>query len=312
MKSELLESTRQVFANINALEKVLHVQEMHQNGGLRAKPHELRQTWVRFKHSLEETGDVIQAPEPGQGLASLWLRYVCREAASAEVAIRQYGWEEIVFHNHDNLFRLVTTCRQVGFSLLRFLESCNRGLISLLEPNSLPSEKLRSLAEEWAASETDPARGMAQPLNSDYPRRAGELVLEAINALEVKAEYLKDETFSGHVLGNLDVPASLAGRLGATSDRELNQVVAKLMLVPDGPGSPALAAYPAHLYARDKWIYEHISSHCRKSLKLALKPVANQNGWQIISTPNGLKKSADRYATFHNLPPRRFGPRTND
>jgi hypothetical protein len=59
-------------------------------------------------------------------------------------------------------------------------------------------------------------------------------------------------------------------------------------------------------YARDQWIYENIQSHTFHTLSLALKEQAKIERWQIISSRNGFKKTAKRYADFHRLPERGF------
>ncbi|MCO6045913.1 hypothetical protein NG895_18595 [Aeoliella sp. ICT_H6.2] len=59
-------------------------------------------------------------------------------------------------------------------------------------------------------------------------------------------------------------------------------------------------------YARDKWLYENIESCSFTDLQLKLKQVAKRERFVIITSRPGIKKAADRYATFHQLPVRRF------
>lgn len=69
----------------------------------------------------------------------------------------------------------------------------------------------------------------------------------------------------------------------------------------------AAKQYPSpQTYGRDKWIYENITSHTCHALSQKLKNRAKQNKWEIISSRNGFKKAADRYADFHTLERRRF------
>ena len=59
-------------------------------------------------------------------------------------------------------------------------------------------------------------------------------------------------------------------------------------------------------YARDKWIYDNIHKNTSDTLSRKLKTKARKEKWQIISSRNGFKKAADRYADFHSLEERRF------
>lgn len=59
-------------------------------------------------------------------------------------------------------------------------------------------------------------------------------------------------------------------------------------------------------YARDQWIYDHVHQNSCHTLSLKLKKKAKTEKWTIISSRNGFKKGADRYADFHKMERRRF------
>lgn len=72
----------------------------------------------------------------------------------------------------------------------------------------------------------------------------------------------------------------------------------------DEPPSPT---YPnPGTYARDMWIYDSIHRFSCDTLSRKLKEKAKAERWTIISSRNGFKKAADRYADFHKLERRRF------
>jgi hypothetical protein len=74
---------------------------------------------------------------------------------------------------------------------------------------------------------------------------------------------------------------------------------------PEANGTPAAYPAPQH-YARDKWIYEKIATMNYAALSLEIKTISQKNRWDIITSRNGFKDSADRYANFHSLDLKRF------
>ena len=90
--------------------------------------------------------------------------------------------------------------------------------------------------------------------------------------------------------------------------RSLTQAVTEVTAI-DWREKPT-PSWGAEIEARNKWIYDEC---CRgtaySAIILQLKKMPP--GWRRISTPNGLKDVAKRYAKFHNLPssPTRQGGR---
>jgi hypothetical protein len=60
-------------------------------------------------------------------------------------------------------------------------------------------------------------------------------------------------------------------------------------------------------YARDKWIYDNIEG-CKsfRMLQLAMEKIARREQFELLTSGQGFKNAADRYADFHGLPKRRF------
>ena len=72
-------------------------------------------------------------------------------------------------------------------------------------------------------------------------------------------------------------------------------------------GDPVAGAYPsAKTYARDEWIYKNIHLNSYDTLSRGLVEKSKSAKWEIISSRNGFKKAADRYADFHKREHRRF------
>ena len=55
-------------------------------------------------------------------------------------------------------------------------------------------------------------------------------------------------------------------------------------------------------YARDNWIYENYGTMTHNAMSLELEKRKKTDGWKPLSSPNGIKKAAKRYADFHGLP----------
>ena len=64
--------------------------------------------------------------------------------------------------------------------------------------------------------------------------------------------------------------------------------------------SPESYKWPAS-YERDKWIYENIPEHSFSDTVTALEKLAIKKNWDLVTSRNGLKKVAKRYADFHNF-----------
>jgi hypothetical protein len=177
-----------------------------------------------------------------------------------------------------------------------------------------------------------------------YVRQAGELILRAVAELEVRPDLFRDEQFRGQVLKYLDLPSGLAwSRLSETSGAGLLALVEWLSpqlrirsdaiqsqyeqeytgqrqneSVDEAPQqgsalgtSPRKAYSTPELYPRDKWIYENIHLHDCQTLSKMLEKECHLKQWKFIDSRNGFKESADRYASFHGYPQRRFpDPRT--
>lgn len=89
-------------------------------------------------------------------------------------------------------------------------------------------------------------------------------------------------------------------------NRELRDGKASGDVAPQ-PQIAASTPYPKpQTYSRDKWIYENIGKNTCDTLSCKLREKAKAEKWEIISSRNGFKKAADRYAEFHSLRKRRF------
>jgi hypothetical protein len=327
------ELTRAVWGELDDLRKVVDARDMHENGGLRAGGHEFRAAWTKFAAALRAAGGVITNPQPGQGLASIWLRAIYQKAVQVEEAAAHYenGWQDVVRHNNDSLFWLVTRGWESCNQLFKRSSQGGSQLAALLQPPSRPMRELCQLAEEWTADfESAPNEPQGRVHNQwspeerrrdEYLREAGELLLQAVDAVEISTECLEKgkEDFCGHFLKYMDTPDILVrSYLNTVSGEGLLEWVDSLEprqghLANDAvqrgsvPDPTPTNSYPTpHTYARDKWIYDNIEAHDCHSLSLKLKRVAKRNKWEIISSRNGLKKSADRYADSHGLPRRRY------
>ena len=65
---------------------------------------------------------------------------------------------------------------------------------------------------------------------------------------------------------------------------------------------PSLAAYPLpDKYERDKWIFENVPKMSFRETVTSLENLAVKKGWYSVSTRNGLKKCARRFARFHGF-----------
>ncbi len=210
-----ISSVRAVHGALSHLHDVLHVADIHKNGGLKGDPAELEPAWKKLEEALVAADHVMRAPSPEQEQASSWLKTIFEQAAKVEEAVFRHSgnWNAVIWHANDSLHWLVTNGWQSGYE---FTAARSR-------------RKLRDL------------------------------------------------------LGRVDSPRA------------------------DGRTADPTQPYPTpDLYARDKWIYENIQSHTRHSLSLALSKKARIEKWQIISSRNGFKKAANRYAKYHGLPERTF------
>ena len=64
--------------------------------------------------------------------------------------------------------------------------------------------------------------------------------------------------------------------------------------------SPESYKWPAS-YERDKWIYDYIPKHSCSDTVTALEKLAIKKNWDLVTSRNGLKKAAKRYADFHGF-----------
>jgi hypothetical protein len=254
----------------------------------------------------------------------------------AEVQRWQSGRSDVPRYAVSSLTWLVGELPHAGKALVSGKREWRGDVTELLEPDQPLLSRLRQLAASWEAqlpgSVTEPPEFMPvselgyweqrQKLRDDFLRRAGELILQAVDSVSVKRDLLDDRDFLRCVVRSIDYPAYLPSELlrEKTGDALLEFVA---QLEPPNPSDRAVLGrdaaetpagpvvpqneYPSpNTYARDKWIYENIQEHTCHSLSLALKEKATTEKWQIISSRNGFKKAANRYAVFRGLPERVF------
>jgi hypothetical protein len=309
------DSVRLVSDAIENLYKVLNTRDMHLNGGLRWNdPIEFRRAWKQLDESLRASAGVMKTPRPGQGIWALWLSDVFQHAANVEEAARKAtsGLSDWKLLDHESLFLLVSNGRLTLFQIVKFRSRQNHGLGALLQSDCRQLDRLRQLAKEWA-SDSRAHRGSRRQTVREYLRTAGELVLRAVDDVEVAPQWFEEPDFRKRVLENLDTPCDIlrpylrevSGKcLLGFADRLEPKVTQPAPNTPDGP--PKGYSKP-NLYGRDQWIYENIGRDDYQSLSAKFKEAARRPKWEMISSRNGFKNSADRYAGFHRLPRGRFG-----
>lgn len=64
-------------------------------------------------------------------------------------------------------------------------------------------------------------------------------------------------------------------------------------------------------YARDKWIYENIDRYSCAKLSVKLKETGKPHHWALVTSRNGLKDAAKKYAGYAGLPVKGFPDRRN-
>ena len=305
---------RPVSGVLDDLREVLHVRDMRENGGLQADQLELRRTWKKLNEALLELADVIQKPQPGQGLASVWLRAICEKAAKVEEAAKRYpnGWSDVLFHDDMSVSWLVIDHWQNGYHILKWSRDQQPGLESLLAPESSLPDRLRRLGEQWT-TECDNAADERQrnEVDNTYRRQVGDTFLDAVDALYITYQTLEIADFEVQVLRYLDLPSGLVPAfLPEVSGEGLLAFIERLEEPRDDEAEAERQQseqYPLPgNYARDKWIYEKFNKHDCHSLSLKLKKKVAREKWVIITSRNGFKKAADRYAKFHGFSKRRF------
>jgi hypothetical protein len=145
----------------------------------------------------------------------------------------------------------------------------------------------------------------------------GELILQAVNELDVAGNWLRDDAFREHIVKNVDFLPAIAGPpyLLGLSSKALTAWIDQLepkQLIDEFQPANGLELQPPkpyptpETYARDQWIFENIQNHTCRSLSLELKRQSVPKKWIVISSRNGLKVAADRYANHHGFDPRRF------
>jgi hypothetical protein len=161
--------------------------------------------WQSLQNALESAGSAINTPPPDDGLAALWLRVICHEAAGVAERARQEpgGYYDLLIQEDEGLFWLALTAPIVGFRLLNFaghLASNPFAAILGLPKRKSAADQLRKLAnrvESWWNNQPalpprndsffvrqDIAEHQRQELErslSPYAQEAGTLILEAIN-----------------------------------------------------------------------------------------------------------------------------------
>jgi len=314
---ETNDPTKEVRNAIERLGKVLNVDDMHKNGGLKGNPQEIEAAWSVLKTALSDGAGVISSPAPGQGLKSIWLRAVYARAAKIGAKEKAKGWHELLLHQDDNLIDLVTTQSQRGYDVAKYHAKRQSDFPDLLAPKTSALDELLALSDRWATkwqNLSEEARAQDQPValwryeRSTEIQKAGELLLSAIDRCEIRPESIDDDDFRDQLLRNLDSPDVLvwAYMTGAVSE-DLATLVRRLAPKPAEMPRLPLEPYPSpSTYERDMWLYENMPDHTWQSLSAEEKKRGRARGWKVILSRNGIKEAADRFAAYHGKPLHRF------
>ena len=83
---------------------------------------------------------------------------------------------------------------------------------------------------------------------------------------------------------------------------KLSEITNLLTGIQSFESAKPLAAYPLpDQYERDKWIFENVPKMSFRNTVTSLERLAVKKAWYPISTRNGLKKCARRFAAFHGI-----------
>ena len=163
-------------------------------------------------------------------------------------------------------------------------------------------------------------------------QRAGELILQAVDSLEINLDVLRDDDFIWSIITSLDFPADLPAKMlpeqtadellalferlapeqgaeNSNRDRDPEGTVTETHNPPSvtivNNGKRKRYSSPK-LYRRDEWIYKNIHLHDYQTLSEKFKRIASSKKWKLISGRNSFKLAADRYAHFREIAQRRF------
>jgi hypothetical protein len=212
-------------------------------------PFAIEREWPALERALRDAAEVLNDPQVGQGLESVWLRLVLDAASSVEVAVRQwdYGWRDIVQHGNPDLLWLANNGVDAGKKLATGAFEGSGGISQILKRDQSPIARLRTLATDWIerfkSAPREPTQFERMEIwdrwmpwerrRDEYIRSAGVLILQAVNALEVKTELLLDRKFLHQVVDSLGVPGYLPRERmqGLTAD-QLNSLIDELAASP--------------------------------------------------------------------------------
>lgn len=200
---DLAEPACSVLDVLDDLRSALHVDEKHANSGFAGDPAELERVWAQLEEVLRACGRVIRQPQPGQGLVSLWLKAVCQRVAKIEKAMerRRDGWRGFLWQADNGLHWLVANGWRIGYAVAKYTDGRRQGVATLLEEEPRALSRLRQLADDCESG----AQGTAAD-----GHEVGELVLQAVNDLEVAADCLHDGDFCAHILEGVEFPSAIA------------------------------------------------------------------------------------------------------
>lgn len=134
---------------------------------------------------------------------------------------------------------------------------------------------------------------------SAWMRQQRGRLCESLDIPREQADALTVAEF-GERLRHLNGAVGVAAEVEPVGDSGNHQAVANTLVGPNReyPNPPT--------YARDKWIYDNMGCNSFRKLQLELKKVASRERFEVITSRYGMKKAADRYADYHQLPKRRF------
>lgn len=292
--------------------------------------------WQPLRAAISDVVEIINEPRSGQGLASLWLQVVSSRTGSVEGAtwMLPSGWDDVLERGDANLAWLINHGRQSGRLLINGRIVSSGEDRQLAQTRTAPLKRLRNLAVEWGAilrrmtpevgdrpriDIWETCRLMAEKTD-DYVRQSGLLILEAVDSLAIKRQFMCDSEFAELVVSSFEKPENLATQLlSEPTPQALLILIKRLQSSPseapvdetssdnDEPDQELMASYPTPKnYVRDKWVYDNIQLNDFPTLSKLFKRVAISKKWKKLQSRNSFKYAADRYAKYRKLEQRRF------
>jgi hypothetical protein len=153
----------------------------------------------------------------------------------------------VLRHCDFDLRWLVYTLPHAGEQLISGTHSGKGNVSQLLEPDRSALTRLRAFAAEWTSrfknAPSEPQGFVRESINqrwepwlnvrNAYVKQAGILILQVVDALEVKEELLRDRNFVRQVVQSLDGPEYLPDTRKVKSGERLTEFIDELARVAD-------------------------------------------------------------------------------